>query len=69
VKWARGVSEGEVMLCVRNALARFFVQEDGPTAVEYAFMLALIILVCIAAVQGIGTKTSANFSSVQINNS
>jgi pilus assembly protein Flp/PilA len=42
----------------------FLHSEDGPTAVEYAVMLALIIVVCLAAVQTIGTNASSTFSSV-----
>lgn len=42
---------------------RFLAGEEGPTAVEYAVMLALIILVCILAIQAIGTSTSQVFSS------
>jgi pilus assembly protein Flp/PilA len=45
---------------VRNFIAR----EDGPTAVEYAVMLALIIVVCIAAITALGTNANATFSSV-----
>ena len=40
---------------------RFLVSEDGPTAVEYAVMLALIIIVCLTAVRAIGTAASAKF--------
>ena len=40
---------------------RFLVSEDGPTAVEYAVMLALIIIVCLTAVRAIGTNASAKF--------
>ena len=36
---------------------RFLQEEDGPTAVEYAVMLALIIVVCIIAITTIGTQT------------
>jgi pilus assembly protein Flp/PilA len=43
---------------------RFLVSEDGPTAVEYAVMLALIIIVCLTAITSIGTKASTTFSSV-----
>jgi pilus assembly protein Flp/PilA len=39
-------------------------REDGPTAVEYAVMLALIIVVCIAAITALGTNANATFSSV-----
>jgi pilus assembly protein Flp/PilA len=44
--------------------ARFLKNEDGPTAVEYAVMLALIIVVCIAAVSALGNAASATFSNV-----
>lgn len=40
---------------------RFLVSEDGPTAVEYAVMLALIVIVCLTAVRAIGTNASAKF--------
>ena len=43
---------------------RFLVSDDGPTAVEYAVMLALIILVCITAITSIGTRTSATFDTM-----
>jgi pilus assembly protein Flp/PilA len=45
-------------------LVKFVKAEDGPTAVEYAVMLALIIVVCIGAVTTLGTKASATFASV-----
>jgi pilus assembly protein Flp/PilA len=44
---------------------RFLVSEDGPTAVEYAVMLALIVIVCLTAIQAIGTKASSTFNKVQ----
>lgn len=43
---------------------QFLVNEDGPTAVEYAVMLALIIVVCLTAIQAIGTNSNATFNSV-----
>ena len=43
---------------------QFLVSEDGPTAVEYAVMLALIIVVCLAAITAIGTRAEATFNSV-----
>lgn len=43
---------------------RFLKSEDGPTAVEYAVMLALIIVVCLTAIQAIGTNASTTFNSV-----
>jgi pilus assembly protein Flp/PilA len=42
----------------------FLKREDGPTAVEYAVMLALIIAVCIAAITALGTNTNKTFTSV-----
>ena len=45
-------------------LVKFVKAEDGPTAVEYAVMLALIIVVCIGAVTTLGTKASSTFSAV-----
>ena len=43
---------------------RFLVSEDGPTAVEYAVMLALIVIVCLTAIRSIGTNASATFQNV-----
>jgi pilus assembly protein Flp/PilA len=48
-------------------VARFLRDEDGPTAVEYAVMLALIIVVCIAAITTLGTNASSTFSNVSLN--
>jgi len=45
-------------------VVRFLRQEDGPTAVEYAVMLALIIVVCITAIQTLGSNANNTFSSV-----
>ena len=38
--------------------------EDGPTAVEYAVMLALIIVVCITAITTLGSNSNNTFSFV-----
>ena len=43
---------------------RFLVSEDGPTAVEYAVMLALIIVVCLTAIQAVGTNAASTFNTV-----
>jgi pilus assembly protein Flp/PilA len=45
-------------------LKRFLKSEDGPTAVEYAVMLSLIIVVCITAVSAIGTNAASTFTNV-----
>jgi pilus assembly protein Flp/PilA len=47
-----------------NALVKFLKNEDGPTAVEYAVMLALIIVVCIAAITTLGTNANNTFTTV-----
>jgi pilus assembly protein Flp/PilA len=45
-------------------LVNFLKREDGPTAVEYAVMLALIIVVCIAAITTLGNNANSTFTSV-----
>ena len=50
----------------KNAVVNFMKREDGPTAVEYAVMLALIIVVCITAITTIGTNASNTFSNVGV---
>ena len=45
-------------------VVEFLKKEDGPTAVEYAVMLALIIVVCIAAVTTLGSNANSTFSFV-----
>jgi len=49
---------------ISQALVSFLKNEDGPTAVEYAVMLALIIVVCIAAITALGTNAQNTFSTV-----
>lgn len=49
---------------VRCHLVEFLRDEDGPTAVEYAVMLALIMVVCIAAITSLGTNANSTFTSV-----
>ncbi len=47
-----------------QSVVNFLKNEDGPTAVEYAVMLALIIVVCITAITSLGTNASNTFSYV-----
>jgi len=44
----------------------FLKAEDGPTAVEYAVMLALIIVVLIAAISTIGSTTSGMYNDLSL---
>ena len=46
------------------AVRRFLVSEEGPTAVEYAVMLALIVIVCLASIRLIGTNANTAFNNI-----
>lgn len=48
-----------------SKIDRFMKSEDGPTAVEYAVMLALIIVVCIATITTLGTEANKKFDFVK----
>jgi pilus assembly protein Flp/PilA len=43
---------------------QFLASEDGPTAVEYAVMLALIIIVCLTAISSLGSNTNSAFNKM-----
>jgi pilus assembly protein Flp/PilA len=45
-------------------IGRFVRSEDGPTAVEYAVMLSLIVVVCLSTIKTLGSNAKASFSSV-----
>ena len=47
-----------------HRIRQFLRREDGPTAVEYAVMLAMIIVVCLAAVRTLGTNTKTTFTNI-----
>lgn len=59
-----GPQLGETSMSYFKRLRQFVVSEDGPTAVEYAVMLALIIVVCLVAIQTLGTNTSTTFTNI-----
>jgi len=48
-----------------NLLYQFLASEEGPTAVEYAVMLALIIAACLTAVATVGESTSSSFGNAR----
>ncbi|MCA9099539.1 MAG: Flp family type IVb pilin [Pirellulales bacterium] len=52
------------MKSLAKKMHRFLKSEDGPTAVEYAVMLALIIIVCLTAINAIGTNANTTFQNV-----
>jgi pilus assembly protein Flp/PilA len=45
-------------------IRRFLVSEDGPTAVEYAVMLCLIVIACLSSVKLIGTNAKTTFTTI-----
>jgi pilus assembly protein Flp/PilA len=51
-----------LMRSLSKKIVNFLKKEDGPTAVEYAVMLALIIVVCIAAITTLGSNANNSFS-------
>jgi pilus assembly protein Flp/PilA len=52
------------MMSLAKKVQRFLVCEDGPTAVEYAVMMALIVIVCLTAISSVGTAAKSQFSKV-----
>lgn len=46
-----------------NEIVEFLLEEDGTTAVEYAVMLALIVLACAASVTFLASKTKESFDT------
>jgi pilus assembly protein Flp/PilA len=55
----------ELMKNLALKVQRFLVSEDGPTAVEYAVMLALIVIVCLTAIQAVGTNANSVFEGIR----
>jgi len=53
------------MKSLAKKVQRFLVSEDGPTAVEYAVMLALIVIVCLTAIQAVGSNANVKFEEVR----
>ena len=52
------------MKSIAKNLVSFLKREDGPTAVEYAVMLALIVVVCISAITTLGKNANNTFTTV-----
>ena len=53
------------MKTILNRARAFLKSEEGPTATEYAVMLALIVVVAIGAITALGTKVSGSFSNIE----
>jgi pilus assembly protein Flp/PilA len=68
----RGIAPEDCQVAERRSAMRrlgqfavdFLKNEDGPTAVEYAVMLALIIVVCITAITALGSNANGTFTRV-----
>jgi pilus assembly protein Flp/PilA len=56
--------EVEMMPAILKRIARLLRDESGPTAVEYAVMLALIVVICLASIRTIGTNAKTAFTNV-----
>ena len=52
---------------IKNFFKRFIQEEEGATAVEYAVMIVLIIVVCLVAVGILGNKVNNAFQAVADN--
>ena len=52
-----------MVTALRKQALEYLRREDGPTAVEYAVMLALIIVVCIAAITVLGSNANSTFTT------
>jgi pilus assembly protein Flp/PilA len=62
----RGYRSDVMLGRLAHITVQFLKKEDGPTAVEYAVMLALIIAVCVVAVMSIGGQTSSMYSNLSL---
>jgi pilus assembly protein Flp/PilA len=58
------IQRGSGMTKFANSIKKFIVSEDGPTAVEYAVMLALIVVVCLAAISTLGESANSKFEEI-----
>ena len=58
------IRKERLMNSLLRPIERFLKSEDGPTAVEYAVMLALIVVVCLTTIQSLGSNANLTFSRV-----
>jgi pilus assembly protein Flp/PilA len=47
-----------------SKVARFLKSEDGPTAVEYAVMVSLVIVAALATIKGLGSGLNSTFGGI-----
>jgi len=48
---------------IARSVQQFFMEEDGPTAVEYAVMLALILIACLGSIGALADATGSSFGN------
>ena len=53
------------MATVKSLVSRFVKEEEGVSLLEYGLLAALIAVVCIVAIQGIGTSLNSNFEEIE----
>jgi pilus assembly protein Flp/PilA len=58
------LKEGADMASIAARVAAFLKSEDGPTSVEYAVMLALIVSVCVTAITSVGNNANKTFTTI-----
>ncbi len=49
---------------IKQFMKRFIQEEEGATAVEYAVMLVLIVVVCLVAITLVGNRANNAFEQV-----
>lgn len=60
----RILRRNDAMKNFMNKVKNFLQSEDGPTAVEYAIMLALIVIVCLTAITAVGSAANSAFTNI-----
>jgi pilus assembly protein Flp/PilA len=53
-----------IMQRLRKILLNFWLDDEGPTAVEYAVLMALVIAVCLSAISVVGSKAKTTFANI-----
>jgi pilus assembly protein Flp/PilA len=56
--------ESIMLASCKRWVLEFYKAEDGPTSVEYAITLSLIIVICISGIMPTGNNANATFKTV-----
>jgi pilus assembly protein Flp/PilA len=60
----RGEPRADEEMTMLAVVSRLMCDERGATAVEYGLIAALIIVICIAAIQIVGTQLNSTFGTI-----